>query len=90
MIDLTRKPISNREGSTANVARPTIVRIGGSEKAARGLGDMVEMLAKPIAVALKLNCLDEQKQLKPESPCARRRAWLNAQGKKVGIGVPKA
>jgi len=51
-----------------------------------GLGDMVEVVAKPIAKALKMDCLDQNEQLRPASPCWRRRAWLNAQGKKVGIG----
>jgi hypothetical protein len=53
-----------------------------------GLGDYVERVAHPIAVALKLPCLDkEQKQLRPESPCAKRRAKLNELGKKIGIGT---
>ena len=42
-----------------------------------GLGDLVERLVKPIAIALKLPCLDEQNQLRPESPCAKRRDALN-------------
>lgn len=40
------------------------------------LGDAVEKLAKPIAKALKLPCLDGDK-LRPESPCAKRRDRLN-------------
>jgi hypothetical protein len=43
----------------------------------RGLGDIVEALAKPVAKALNLPCLDEQKKLRPESPCAKRRNFLN-------------
>lgn len=43
----------------------------------RGLGDVVEKLAHPIAVALKLPCLDQTGTLKPESPCAKRRDALN-------------
>jgi len=43
----------------------------------RGLGDIVESLAKPIAKALKFSCLDENQNLKPESPCAKRRDMLN-------------
>ena len=42
-----------------------------------GLGDIIERLAKPIAVALRLPCLDENKNLRPESPCAKRRDALN-------------
>lgn len=42
-----------------------------------GLGDWVERLAKPIARMLKLDCLDEKDQLKPESDCAKRRDRLN-------------
>lgn len=51
-----------------------------------GLGDMVEKAAKPIAKALKMDCLDQNDQLKPASPCWKKRAWLNEQGKKIGIG----
>jgi hypothetical protein len=47
---------------------------------------MVERLAHPIAVALKLPCLDDQQKLKAESPCGKRRAYLNRLGIKVGIG----
>jgi hypothetical protein len=43
----------------------------------KGLGDMIEQLAKPIAKALGLPCLDKDSQLKPESPCAKRRDALN-------------
>jgi len=41
------------------------------------LGTKIEHAVKPIAVALKLDCLDEEKRLKPESPCGQRRDWLN-------------
>ena len=44
---------------------------------ARGLGDVIEKLAHPIAVALKLPCLDSTGTLKPESPCAKRRDAMN-------------
>jgi len=43
----------------------------------RGLGDIVERLAKPIARALGLPCLDEHNRLRPDSPCAKRRNALN-------------
>lgn len=43
----------------------------------RGLGDLVERVAKPIAKALRLPCLDENHNLRPESPCAKRRDRLN-------------
>lgn len=43
-----------------------------------GLGDVVEKMAKPIARALGLDCLDQTTgELKPESKCAQRRKWLN-------------
>ena len=42
-----------------------------------GLGDFVERLAKPIAKALGMKCLDEAGKLRPESPCAKRRNALN-------------
>lgn len=44
----------------------------------KGLGDIVEMIAKPIAKALRLSCLDEANKLRPASPCAKRRNRLNA------------
>jgi len=47
-----------------------------------GLGDLVEKLAKPIARALNLRCLDDQDGLKPDSPCGRRKALMNR------VGVP--
>jgi hypothetical protein len=54
---------------------------GGAERAeppkSLGLGDIVEAMAKPIARALKLDCLDAQHNLKPQSRCAQRRARLN-------------
>jgi hypothetical protein len=44
----------------------------------RGVGDIVERLAKPIARALNLPCLDKTTHaLRPESPCAKRRDALN-------------
>lgn len=43
-----------------------------------GLGDMIHAIAKPIAVALGLPCIDkETKELKPESDCAKRREAMN-------------
>ena len=66
----------------------TIDRAGQTKAAPKkGLGDYGEIIAHPIAVAMKLPCLDKHEELRPESPCARRRAWLNEQGKKIGIGV---
>jgi len=50
-----------------------------------GLGDRVERLVHPIAVALKLPCLDEKERLRPESPCGRRRDRLNKLGNKIGL-----
>ena len=41
------------------------------------LGDKVERAVKPVAVALRLPCLDEQKRLKPGCGCAKRRDALN-------------
>ena len=61
-----------------------IVTQAGSMR--RGLGDRIERLVKPIAVALKLDCLDAQKQLKPNSLCAKRRDWVNKIGRKCGCG----
>lgn len=42
------------------------------------LGDAVETVAKPIAKALNLPCLDQQGNLRPESGCGRRKErWNN-------------
>jgi hypothetical protein len=44
----------------------------------RGLGDVVHMVAKPIAKVLGLSCIDKMTGgLKPQSPCAKRREMLN-------------
>lgn len=44
----------------------------------RGLGDLIGAVATPVAAALGLPCVDpETKQLRPESPCAKRKAALN-------------
>lgn len=48
-----------------------------AEEKPRGLGDIIERMVKPIAKALRLNCLDENANLKPKSPCAKRRDALN-------------
>jgi hypothetical protein len=50
-----------------------------------GLGDLVERIVKPVAVALRMPCLDGQKKLRPESSCARRRDRLNKLGRKLGL-----
>lgn len=52
-----------------------------AERAARrrGLGDIVSSIATPIAATLHLPCVDPAtKQLRPESPCAKRKADWNA------------
>lgn len=41
------------------------------------LGDKVEALAKPIAVAMKKDCLDENNNLKENTPCWKRKQYLN-------------
>jgi len=50
---------------------------GDTKGPATGLGDIVEKLAKPIAKALGLGCLDKAGKLKPESGCAKRRDAMN-------------
>jgi len=43
-----------------------------------GLGDVIAKVATSIARALNMPCVDPQtKQLRPESPCSKRRAMLN-------------
>ena len=41
------------------------------------IGSLIERMAKPIAKAMKLSCIDERGELKPESGCAKRRNALN-------------
>jgi len=48
-----------------------------------GLGDIIEKVAKPFAKAMKLDCLDANNDLKPQSPCARRRDALNRIGRQI-------
>ena len=43
----------------------------------RGVGDVAEQIFKPIARALRLNCLDKNGYLKPQSPCSKRKELLN-------------
>jgi hypothetical protein len=44
------------------------------------LGNAIEVVAKPVARALNLSCLDEHGQLKPESGCGKRRDAINRFG----------
>lgn len=54
-----------------------------------GLGDVVSKVATPIASTLKMSCIDETtKQLKPDSPCARRKKSLNEFSDKI-LGLLK-
>ena len=47
-----------------------------------GLGDLIGKVATPIARVLGLSCIDPKtKDLRPASPCAKRKAWLNGLGK---------
>ena len=41
-------------------------------------GNVVERMTKPIARALRLSCLDGKGELKPASPCGKRKAALNS------------
>ena len=50
---------------------------GNQRNEAMGVGDMVEVVAKPIARLMGADCLDEQGNLKPDSGCARRKAACN-------------
>lgn len=53
------------------------IKRNGIRQPMAGAGDLVEVIAKPIAKALRLPCLDAQHQLRPSSPCAKRREALN-------------
>ncbi len=58
------------------------------KRARMGLGDAVGAVATPIAAALGLPCVDSAtKQLRPDSPCARRKATMNHAGEKVSSFV---
>lgn len=53
-----------------------------------GLGDAVGLVATPIARALRLPCVDPAtKQLRPESPCSKRKAEWNAFGRRVSVAI---
>ena len=54
-----------------------------------GLGDKIERVVKPIAVAFRMDCLDEKDRLKHNSPCAKRRDRANRLGSRLGIGTKK-
>ena len=64
-------------------APPAGTQRAPSQKRPMGLGDLIERLAHPIAVALKLPCLDAQQRLKTDSPCGRRRDAANRLGEKI-------
>lgn len=88
-MDLTpiqkRMGLRRMAGTVAGPVGPTppvddkavVAKLAGAEPKQAGLGDVVERLAKPVAKALGLGCLDAQGKLKPESGCAKRRDALN-------------
>lgn len=50
-----------------------------ADKLPVGLGDLASKVLTPIARALGLPCVDKQTgQLKPSSPCGKRKAALNS------------
>ncbi len=67
------------------ILRPDLTRLLQTAK----LGDVVHAVALPVAVALNLGCIDENKKLRPDSACAKRRALLNGESKKEQDGTPK-
>lgn len=72
----------NVNGDRAEIELEDLNRATAEHPAAgsiRGLGDVVEKIAHPIAKALHLPCVDPVKGLRPDSPCAKRRDWLNKQ-----------
>lgn len=56
---------------------PTVDEPQQPEVSPLGLGDVIEIAAKPIARALRLKCLDDKGNLKPDSGCAKRKAKAN-------------
>lgn len=50
----------------------------GRAQPIRGAGDLVHLVALPVAAALGMDCVDKATgQLKPDSRCAGHRASLN-------------
>jgi len=78
-------PLGARIGQTEGLPNskfdlPATLRVAmraGIRNSKPGLGDVIEGMVKPIARALRLDCLDEQGKLKPQSGCAQRRDRLN-------------
>lgn len=55
-----------------------IAKVSDKLRALSGLGDVLEIVAKPFARALKMDCLDTAGDLKPGTPCAERRDRFNS------------
>lgn len=54
------------------------------------IGDAVGAVATPVARALHLPCVDPKTgQLRPESPCSKRKARMNDFGARVEDGIRK-
>lgn len=50
-----------------------------------GLGDLVALVATPIARAFRMDCIDPKtNDLRPDSGCAKRRSQLNRRGQASG------
>ncbi len=87
---MLRKIIRAGEARRPNELPMPSIGLGRSRPQIRpGLGDHVERLVKPVAIALRRTgltaCLDSENKLRPDSPCAKRKARLNQLGKKLGL-----
>jgi len=73
-------PLGARIGQTEGLPEPPSIH-----RPKMGLGDVIEKMAKPIARALKLGCLDAGGKLRSNSPCAKRREAANRFGRRIGL-----
>lgn len=65
------------EANAEKVGRPAAAPAPAPPKSRRGLGDVVETLARPVAKALGMDCHDATGELKPGTPCAKRKGKMN-------------
>ncbi len=58
--------------------KPSVESVLKKEGKPLGLGDAIASVATPIARILKLPCIDPAtNELRPDSPCAKKKAILN-------------
>ncbi len=66
---------------TRTLSKSELAHIRASFVKAKGAGDLIERVFKPIAVAAQkfklIDCLNKDRTLKPESRCAKKRDRIN-------------